>query len=52
MSHSFDGLISLTSVPSEKSIPLKYSTYNIQTFIWKYCALDLSLYEPFLKNVL
>ena len=50
--HSFDALVLLTSVPSETSFLSKYSIFNIQTFIKKYSALDLSLYDPFSKNIL
>ena len=52
ITHAFDALVLLTSVPSETSILSKYSIYNIQTFILKYCVSNLSLYEPFSKNVL
>ena len=51
-SHSFNTLILLTSIPSETSVLSKYSIYNNQTFILKYFVLDLSLYEPFSKNIL
>ena len=33
LSHSFDALVLLLSVPSEMLILLKYSIYNTQTFI-------------------
>ena len=52
MSHSSDALALLTSVPSETSIPSKYIIYNIQRFIEKYCVSNLSLYQPFSKNIL
>ena len=52
MSHSFDALVLLISIPSETSILSKFSVYNIQTFIKKYRVSDLSLYEPFSKNIL
>ena len=52
MSHSFDALVLLTSILSETSILSKYRIYNIQAFILKYIVLDLSLYEPFSKNIL
>ena len=43
ISHSFDALALL--IPSEGSTLLNYSICNIQAFIQKYYALDLSLYE-------
>ena len=46
----FRALVLLTSVSSEMSNLSKYSIYNIETFVSKYSALDLSLYEPFLKE--
>ena len=52
MSQSFDLFVLVTSVPSKIWILLKYSLYNIQTFIEKYCLFDLSLYRPFSKNTL
>ena len=42
----------LHQVASETLILSKYSIYKIQTFIWKYDVLDLSLQEPFSKNIL
>ena len=33
ISHSFDALVLVTSIPLETSIPLKYSIYNIQIII-------------------
>ena len=52
ITHAFDALVLLTSIPSETSILSKYSIYDIQTFILKYCVSNLSLYEPFSKNIL
>ena len=42
----------LHQVASETLILSKYTIYNIKTFIRKYRVLDLSLKEPFSKNIL
>ena len=52
ISHSFDWLVLLTSVPSEMLILSKNNIYNIQTISWKKYVLDLSSFERLSKNIL